>query len=77
MGIPNNIRLDDLKQYSTDGNAHVNWTGPTAGIRNPYYVLNQRHNSDEPVSYTHLKEMYISMEKLISKSLKTVGVLSL
>lgn len=47
MGIPNNIRLDDLKQYSTDGNAHVNWTGPTAGIRNPYYVLNQRHNSDE------------------------------
>ena len=47
MGIPNNIRLNDLKQYSTDGNAHVNWTGPTAGIRNPYYVLNQRHNSDE------------------------------
>ena len=35
MGIPNNIRLNDLKQYSTDGNAHVNWTGPTAGIRNP------------------------------------------
>ena len=47
MGIPNNIRLDDLKQYSTADNAHVNWTGPTAGIRNPYYVLNQRHNSDE------------------------------
>lgn len=47
MTIPNNIRLDDLKQYSDANNAHVNWTGPTAGIRNPYYVLNQRHNSDE------------------------------
>ena len=47
MGIPHNIRLDDLKDYSTANNAHVNWTGPTAGIRNPYYVLNQRHNSDE------------------------------
>ena len=47
MGIPHNIRLDDLKDYSNENNAHVNWTGPTAGIRNPYYVLNQRHNSDE------------------------------
>lgn len=47
MNIPNNIRLDDLRQYSDENNAHVNWTGPTAGIRNPYYVLNQRHNSDE------------------------------
>ena len=33
MGIPHNVRLDDL--------------GPTAGIRNPYYVLNQRRNEDE------------------------------
>lgn len=47
MGIPNNIRLDDLKQYSSAGSAHVNWTGPTAGVRNPYYVQNQRHNADE------------------------------
>lgn len=47
MKIPNNVRLDDLKQYSDENNAHVNWTGPTASIRNPYYVLNQRHNSDE------------------------------
>lgn len=47
MGIPHNVRLDDLKQYSTADAVHVNWYGPTAGIRNPYYVLNQRHNSDE------------------------------
>lgn len=47
MAIPNNIRLDDLKQYTSADKAHVNWTGPTASIRNPYYVLNQRHNSDE------------------------------
>ena len=47
MGIPHNVRLDDLKQYSTENRVHSNWYGPTAGIRNPYYVLNQRHNSDE------------------------------
>lgn len=47
MRIPNNVRLDDLKQYSDETHAHVNWTGPTASIRNPYYVLHQRQNSDE------------------------------
>ena len=47
MGIPHNIRLDDLKQYSTEDHVHTNWYGPTAGIRNPYYIINQRHNSDE------------------------------
>ena len=47
MGIPHNIRLDDLKRYSTEDHVHTNWYGPTAGIRNPYYILNQRHNSDE------------------------------
>ena len=47
MGIPHNIRLDDLRQYSDDDHVHINWYGPTAGVRNPYYVLNQRHNSDE------------------------------
>lgn len=47
MMIPNNIRLDDLRQYSDDSHVHINWAGPTAGIRNPYYVLNQRKNSDE------------------------------
>ena len=41
--------FDDLKndEITKIRVAHVNWTGPTAGIRNPYYVLNQRHNSDE------------------------------
>ena len=47
MGIPNNIRLDDLKQYYDENHVHINWAGPTSGIRNPYYVLNQRKNSDE------------------------------
>lgn len=47
MGIPNNIILDDLKNYSTDESAHVNWSGPKPGLENPYYVQNQRHNSDE------------------------------
>ena len=47
MGIPNNIRLDDLKQYYDENHVHINWSGPTTGIRNPYYVLNQRKNSDE------------------------------
>lgn len=47
MGIPNNILLDDLKNYSTNESAHVNWSGPTPGLENPYYVQNQRHNSDE------------------------------
>ncbi len=47
MGIPHNIRLDDLRQYSDDDHVHINWYGPTTGVRNPYYVLNQRHNSDE------------------------------
>lgn len=47
MNIPNNVRLDDLRQYSDDSHVHINWFGPTAGIRNPYYILNQRHNEDE------------------------------
>lgn len=47
MGIPHNVRLDDLKNYSTANAVHTNWYGPTASIRNPYYILNQRHNSDE------------------------------
>ena len=34
MGIPNNIRLDDLKQYSIACNGHVIGTGSSAGIRN-------------------------------------------
>lgn len=30
MGIPHNVRLDDLKQYSTEDAVHVNWYGPSA-----------------------------------------------
>ena len=47
MNIPNNVRLDDLRQYSDDSHVHINWYGPTVNIRNPYYVLHQRHNEDE------------------------------
>ena len=32
MGIPHNVRLDDLKQYSTEDAVHVNWYGPSAEI---------------------------------------------
>lgn len=47
IGIPQNIDLADLKQYSTDEYAHVNWNGPVPGRWNPYYIQHQRQNSDE------------------------------
>ena len=47
IGIPHNVSLDDLKNYSTENSAHVNWAGPNPGLENPYYVQDQRHNSDE------------------------------
>lgn len=47
INIPNSVRLDDLKQYSKGDDPHVNWVGPDISVRNPYYVANQRHNSDE------------------------------
>lgn len=47
MKIPHNVRLEDLKNYSDDTHAHLNWTTPDANTRNPYYVLDQWHNSDE------------------------------
>ena len=46
IGIPHNVSLDDLKNYSTENSAHVNWAGPNPGLENPYYVQDQRHNSD-------------------------------
>lgn len=70
MKIPNNVRLDDLRQYSNENNAHVNWTGPTASIRNPYYVLNQRHNSDErwrAFGYYGLKIQFTDWLRLSAK----------
>jgi TonB-linked SusC/RagA family outer membrane protein len=46
--IPNNIRLQDLKHYYNDENMHLNWTGmPTNEYLNPYFINNQRTNSDE------------------------------
>lgn len=39
MGIPHNIRLDDLRQYSDDDHVHINWYGPTAGVRNPVLCI--------------------------------------
>lgn len=47
IGIPNNVRLEDLKNYSTEDRIHVNWTGPNASYRNPYYVKDQFQNEDE------------------------------
>ena len=47
IGIPHNVSLDDLRKYSTESSAHVNWAGPNPGLENPYYVQDQRHNSDE------------------------------
>ena len=32
MGIPNNVRLDDLKQYSNDNSVHVNFRNIAGGI---------------------------------------------
>lgn len=45
--IPNNVRLSDLQNYSTPDKFHVNWVGPTTDYLNPYYVNQQRRNSDE------------------------------
>ena len=47
IGIPHNVSLDDLRKYSTESSAHVNWAGPNPGLENPYYVQDQRHNSDD------------------------------
>lgn len=47
MLVPNNVRLSDLKNYSTDEKFHNNWTGPTTDYLNPYYVNKQHRNSDE------------------------------
>lgn len=47
LTIPNNIMLNDLKQYSTDEQVHANWFGPSIEIMNPYYVNHQRPNIDE------------------------------
>lgn len=45
--IPANIRLSDLKQYSTELRPHQNWFGPDQHYSNPYYIRHQLQNSDE------------------------------
>ena len=45
--VPNNVSLDDLKHFSTPDKFHVNWVGPNTDYLNPYYVNQQRTNSDE------------------------------
>ncbi|MBP8790518.1 MAG: SusC/RagA family TonB-linked outer membrane protein [Breznakibacter sp.] len=47
MFIPNNIRLGDLKKFSSDEKPHVNWVGPHENVLNPYYVNQQYENLDE------------------------------
>ncbi|MCD8043837.1 MAG: SusC/RagA family TonB-linked outer membrane protein [Tannerellaceae bacterium] len=47
INIPHNVRLSDLQQYSTEDRVHVNWFGPDASYRNPYYVADQFRNEDE------------------------------
>lgn len=45
--VPNNVRLSDLKNFSTPEQYHTNWTGPTIDYLNPYYINKQHRNSDE------------------------------
>jgi len=47
MLIPNNIRINDLRKYKMEDKMHTNWTGPTTDYLNPFYVNQQRTNSDE------------------------------
>lgn len=47
LSIPNNVRLEDLKHFSTPEKMHVNWTGPSPQDLNPYYVNEQFGNDDE------------------------------
>lgn len=47
MIVPNNVRLSDLKSYTTENKFHDNWTGPRVDYFNPYYVNKQYQNSDE------------------------------
>lgn len=45
--IPNNIRLNDLKTFSSETSPHLNWHGPTTTIHNPYYVNHRYDNEDQ------------------------------
>lgn len=45
--IPGNVRLCDLKNFSTDERLHQNWFGPDQHYSNPYYVAHRFRNNDE------------------------------
>lgn len=47
LAVPNNVRLEDLKQFSDENNRHLNWYGPSPEILNPYYLNDRRDNMDE------------------------------
>lgn len=44
--IPGNVRLSDLKHYSSQTRLHQNWFGPDQQYSNPYYVRHRYQNSD-------------------------------
>lgn len=45
--IPGNVRLSDLRQYSSETQLHRNWFGPDQHYSNPYYLRHRFQNSDE------------------------------
>ncbi len=72
LKMPRNIRLKDLKHYSSDERQHINWTGglPTVELRNPYYVNNQFKNlevRDRVFGYVNLKFTFNKLFNLSAK----------
>lgn len=45
--IPGNVRLSDLRNYTSDDQLHINWFGPDQHYSNPYYLRHRFRNSDE------------------------------
>jgi len=45
--LPNNIRLQDIQNYTSADKQHINWHGPTPEIKNPYYIRAQYPNEDQ------------------------------
>jgi TonB-linked SusC/RagA family outer membrane protein len=47
LAVPNNVRLEDLQQFSDENSRHLNWYGPSPEILNPYYLSWRRDNMDD------------------------------
>ncbi|WP_455584759.1 SusC/RagA family TonB-linked outer membrane protein [Bacteroides sp.] len=45
--MPNNVSLDDLKEFKSEDSRHINWVGPEPTVLNPYYINHQYTNYDE------------------------------